>query len=70
MIKRTIYSTIISLFSLCGINAQNVFEVAIVSDAAKNESHFFEEAIKSEITALLASQHQLNFTEIYTSGDI
>lgn len=50
--------------------AQQTFEVAIISDAAEQENHFFEKSIKSEIRALLASQYELIFTEVYTGRDI
>ena len=61
---------IIILFSLHGIKAQQNFEVAIISDAGEQEKHFFESNIKAEITALLASQYKLKFTEVYTNGEV
>lgn len=50
--------------------AQQPLIVAIVSDAAEDENHLFEGAIKAEITSLLASRYELNFAEVYTNGDI
>ncbi len=70
MIKKTTYGIIVFLFILGGIKAQPFFEVTIISDAASQENHFFEETIKSEINALLSSQYQLKFTEVYTEGNI
>lgn len=70
MRKKTTSYIILLLFTLGGIKAQQIFEVAIISDAAEQEKHFFEETIKAEINALLASQYELKFTEIYTDGDI
>ncbi|MEM9832603.1 MAG: TolC family protein [Bacteroidota bacterium] len=66
---KTIFSLILLLFTFSGLQAQKDFEVFIISDAKEQENHFFEEAIKAEINALLASQYNINFTEIYTSGD-
>lgn len=70
MFKKTSFCIILLLFTLGGIKAQEVFEVVIISDAAEQEGHVFEEAIKTEIIALLGSQYQLDFTEVYTHGDI
>ena len=71
MVTKTAYCIIITiLFSLQGIKAQQIFEVAIISDAAEQENHYFEESIKAEITALLSSQYELKFTEVFTNGDI
>ncbi len=67
---RRIYSILLLLFLFLQANAQQVFEITIISDAAENENHFFEESIKTEIDALLASQFELRFTEVYTNGDI
>jgi len=67
---RKTYSILLLLFLFFQGHAQRVFEIAIISDAAEQENHNFEEGIKAEITALLASQYELNFMEIYTSGDI
>ncbi len=67
---RKIYSIIFLLFLFLQAHAQQVFEVAIISDAAENERHFFEEGIKAEINALLASRFELRFTEAYTSGNV
>ncbi|MEN0051055.1 MAG: hypothetical protein AAF806_28580 [Bacteroidota bacterium] len=58
------------LFTWSGLKAQQAFEVVILSDAAEQENHFFESAIITEITALLGSQYELDFTAIYTNGDI
>ncbi len=69
-IMRKIYNIVFLLFLFFRVHAQQVFEVAIISDAAEQEKHLFEEEIKSEITALLASQYALSFTEVYTNGDI
>lgn len=70
MINRTVYCVLLMLFTLGGIKGQSSFEIVIISDAAEQEKHFFESALKTEITALLASQYQLNFTEVYTNRDI
>ena len=68
---RYLYSTLLLLFILSqATNAQQVLEIAIISDAAQDDNHFFEEAIKGEINALLASQYELRFTEFYTDGKI
>ena len=67
---RNLPSILLLLFILYGANAQQPFEVAIISDASENESHFFEASIKAEIKALLASRFELSFTEVYTSGDV
>ncbi len=70
MIKRTVYSFLLLLFTISGLQAQKDLAVVILSDAAEEENHLFETAIKSEIAALLSSQYQLNFTEVYTNGDV
>lgn len=70
MYKKISICIMVFLFTIGRIQAQEVLEVAIVSDAAKQEDHFFVEAIKTEVKALLGSQYRLNFTEIYTQGDI
>lgn len=57
-------------FLLNTVKAQRTFDITIISDASKEEAHFFEESLKSEITALLYPQYALNFTEVYTNGDI
>ena len=67
---RNFYCILLLLFILYEVNAQQTFEVVIISDATKNESHFFEESIKTEIKALLASRFELNFTEVYTNGNV
>jgi outer membrane protein len=66
---RDLFSILLLLFILFKANAQNTFEIVIISDAAETESHFFEESIKKEINALLASRFELNFTEVYTNGN-
>ncbi len=63
-------SILLGLFILFEAKAQQVFEVVIISDAAQQENHFFEENIKAEINALLASQYELKYTEVYTNGDL
>lgn len=70
MLNKTIYSVLFMLFTWSGLKAQRAFEVVILSDAAEQENHFFESAIKTEITALLGSQYELGFTAIYTNGDL
>jgi outer membrane protein len=67
---RSLFTTLLFLLTLFQANTQEVFRIAIVSDSGENENHFFEESIKAEITALLASKYELNFTEVYTSGDL
>lgn len=67
---KKIFSLLCLLFIFISANAQQTFEVAIVSDAAEKERHFFEEAIKAEIKALLDSRFKLSFTEVYTNGNI
>ena len=67
---RNLYCTLILLLILFEANAQKEFEVTIISDATEQEKHFFEGAIKAEINALLGSQYELKFTEVYTDGDI
>ncbi len=66
------YSSIVLLLLLIfvQVDAQQLFEVAIISDAAENESHFFEEGIKAEINALLGSRFDLRFTEVYTNRNV
>ncbi|MDX2245159.1 MAG: TolC family protein [Bacteroidia bacterium] len=63
-------SLFLSLLFLLKANAQQTFTVAIVSDAAEQADHFFERAIKAEISALLSSRYDLSFTEVYTNADI
>ncbi|MBX2877925.1 MAG: TolC family protein [Saprospiraceae bacterium] len=63
-------SLLLLLFIIFQANAQQTFEVAIISDAAENERHFFEASIKAEINALLASRFKLSFTEVYTNGNV
>ncbi|MEM1119098.1 MAG: TolC family protein, partial [Bacteroidota bacterium] len=67
---RKIYSSLFLLFWFTNAYSQQAFNVAIISDGAEQDNHFFEQAIKAEIVALLAPQYQLNFTEVYTSGNI
>lgn len=67
---RKTYSILFLLFLFFQVHAQRVFDISIISDAAEQENHNFEEGIKAEIIALLASQYKLNFTEVYTNGDI
>lgn len=67
---RYLSSILLLLFFNSQTQAQEVFEVAIVSDLAQNEPHFFEEGIKAEIEALLSPRFTVNFTEIYTGGNI
>ncbi len=67
---RKTYSILFLLFLFFQVHAQRVFDISIISDAAEQRNHNFEEGIKAEITALLASQYKLNFTEVYTNGDI
>ncbi len=67
---KKIFSLFCLLFFFFSANAQQTFEVAIISDAAEKERHFFEEAIKAEIKALLDSRFELSFTEVYTNGNI
>lgn len=67
---KKIFSLLCLLFIFISANAQQTFEVAIISDAAEKERHFFEEAIKAEIKALLDSRFKLSFTEVYTNGNI
>lgn len=63
-------SLLLSLLLLFEANAQQTFKVAIVSDAAEQADHLLERAIKAEISALLSTQYDLSFTEVYTNGDI
>ncbi len=70
MIIRPLSSILCLLFVLFNANAQPVFEVAILSDGANIENHIYEEALKEEIKALLASQFELRFSDVYTDGDI
>lgn len=56
-----------SLLFLFEASAQQTFKVAIVSDAAEQSDHFFERAIKAEISALLSTRYDLKFTEVYTN---
>lgn len=63
-------SLLLALLFLFEASAQQTFKVAIVSDAAEQGGHFFERAIKAEISALLSAQYDLSFTEVYTNGDI
>lgn len=62
-------SLILSLLFLFKAKAQHTFEVAIVSDAAEKENHLFEGVIKAELRALLSSQYNLKFTEVYTNSN-
>ena len=67
---REIHGILFLLFLSCQVYTQKPFRVAIISDAAQQENHLFEEEIKSEITALLASQYALTFEEVYTDSDV
>ncbi|MBI1317004.1 hypothetical protein GC167_09130 [bacterium] len=49
--------------------AQTPLRLAIVSDAAQQENHLLEEAIKTEVRTLLSSRYRLEFTERYTHAD-
>jgi len=66
---KKISSFLVILFILFQVKAQQRFEVTIISDAGEEDNHFFEESIKAEIMALLASQYDLGFTVLYTDGD-
>ncbi len=70
MTIRTLSIFLCLLFIFSSANAQQVFEVAILSDAATTENHIYEEALKKEISALLASRFELRFSDVYTGGDI
>lgn len=63
-------SLLLSLLFCFEAGAQQPFKVAIVSDAAEQADHFFERAIKAEISALLSDRYDLSFTEVYTNGNI
>ncbi|MBV6429817.1 MAG: hypothetical protein KIPDCIKN_04392 [Haliscomenobacter sp.] len=63
-------SLLLSLLFLFEARAQQTFKVAIVSDAAEQADHFFERAIKGEISALLSTRYDLSFTEVYTNGNL
>lgn len=63
-------SLLLSLLFLFEARAQQTFKVAIVSDAAEQADHFFERAIKAEISALLSTRYDLSFTEVYTNGNL
>lgn len=67
---RHLFTILFLLITLSRIEAQRIFEVAIISDASENENHLFETSVKAEIQALLGSRFELNFTEIYTNGDV
>lgn len=67
---RYLSGMLLLLCILSKANAQPAFEVAIISDAAESENHFFEESVKAEIEALLGSRFDLNFTEVYTNGSV
>ncbi len=67
---RYLFTILVLLVILFQANAQKVLEVVIISDASKDESHFFEASIKEEISTLLASRFELSFTEVYTNGDV
>ena len=63
-------SLLLSLLFLFEARAQQTFKVVIVSDAAEQADHFFEMAIKAEISALLSNRYDLSFTEVYTNGNL
>lgn len=67
---RYLFTVLLLLFIQLKANAQQTFEVVIISDAGQNESHFFEEAIKGEINALLGSRINFKYTEVYTSANV
>jgi len=69
MTNKTVYGALFLFFTFNVLKAQNTFEVAIISDAAPQDKHFLEEAIKSEISTLLASRYQVSFKELYTGGN-
>ncbi|NRA48973.1 MAG: hypothetical protein HRU12_07550, partial [Phaeodactylibacter sp.] len=64
---RYLSSLLLVMILIVNASAQRAFEVAIISDAAEDESHFLEESIKAEITALIGSRVELNFKETYTN---
>ena len=63
-------SLLFVLLFLFEAKAQQSFEIAIVSDGAKQGNHLLEEAIKAEINALLSSRFNLSFKEVYTNGNV
>ena len=52
------------------ILAQKPFNVVIISDGQAAEQTVLEQSIKAEIKALLGTSYDVNFTEIFTDGDI
>ena len=50
--------------------AQKPFNVVIISDGQSATQNVMEQSIKAEITALLGTSYDVNFTEIFTNGDI
>lgn len=58
------------LLFLFEAEAQQTIDIAIVSDAAQEDNHVFEKALKAEISALLSTQYDLSFTEVYTNGNV
>ena len=50
--------------------AQKPFKVVIISDGQAAKQNGLEEPLETEITALLGTNYELNFTKIFTNGDI
>lgn len=63
-------SLLFVLLFVCEAKAQQTIEIAIISDSGQDDNHKFEQAIKAEISTLLSTRYNIQFTEFYTSGNI
>lgn len=63
-------SLLFVLLFVCEAKAQKTIEIAIISDSGLDDNHKFEQAIKAEISTLLSTRYNIQFTEFYTSGNI
>lgn len=63
-------SLLFVLLFVCEAKAQKTIEIAIISDSGQDDNHKFEQAIKAEISTLLSTRYNIQFTEFYTSGNI
>ena len=66
-----IFATVLYLISLASCYANDTLYIVIVSDNEEaEEQHWFESLIKEEIEALLKSNVEIQFEEIYCAGNV
>ncbi|SDB50670.1 Outer membrane protein TolC [Flavobacteriaceae bacterium MAR_2010_188] len=70
MIHRLITLSVSFLFSLQCLLAQQDFNVTLIYDGTENDTLFLQHSIKEEIESLLGTQYNINFTSLYSNGDI